>query len=84
MKLAMSAGENRHYRMDEIKGRHFIQTAERAGLPESLAREVMTEVAQQAEPVLRAVEKQLPSGFPEEIHRSVKAGLTLRLAKVAA
>jgi serine/threonine-protein kinase HipA len=37
MKLAMSVGDSRHYKIDDIKGRHFIQTAERAGLPGSLA-----------------------------------------------
>ena len=30
MKLAMFVGDNRHYRLDEIKGRHFVQTSERA------------------------------------------------------
>ena len=35
MKLAMFVGESRHYRIEDIKGRHFVQTAERAGLPRS-------------------------------------------------
>jgi len=82
MKLAMSVGDKGHYRIDEIKGRHFIQTAERAGLPAALAREVLTEVAQRAESAMNSIEKQLPRGFPEEIHRSVKAGLTLRLKSI--
>ncbi len=48
MKLAMFVGERRHYRLDEIKGRHFVQTKARAGLPGSLAKEVLEEVAQAA------------------------------------
>ena len=83
MKLAMSVGDHRHYRMDEIKGRHFIQTVERAGLPGLLANEVLTEVAQKAEPAMRAVEQQLPPGFPEEIHSSVKAAMLKRLPSVS-
>ena len=79
MKLAMSAGDNRHYRMDEIRGRHFIQTAARAGLPGALASEVLLEVAQAAEQAMNTVEKQLPRDFPEDIHHSVKVGLTARL-----
>jgi serine/threonine-protein kinase HipA len=36
LKLAMFVGDNRHYRMDEIVGRHFVQTAKRARLPDRL------------------------------------------------
>ena len=79
MKLAMSVGDSRHYRMDEIKGRHFVQTAERASLPASLAREVLAEVAGAADAAMSTIERQLPSGFPEEIHLSVKRALTTRL-----
>src|SRR5262249_15014985 len=62
MKMAMFVGDSRHYRMDQIKGRHFIQTAERAGLPGSLASEVLAEVAQAAEGTITKVKKQLPRG----------------------
>jgi len=79
MKLAMFVGDSRHYRMDEIKGRHFVQTAERAGLPGSLAKEALAEIAQAANATIAAVEEHLPRGFPEYIHNSVKAGLTARL-----
>jgi serine/threonine-protein kinase HipA len=79
MKLAMFVGESRHYRLDEIKGRHFVQTTERAGLPGSLAEEVLEEVAQVADTAISAVEKQLPRNFPGYIHDSVKAGLAKRI-----
>jgi serine/threonine-protein kinase HipA len=82
LKLAMSVGDNRHYRIDEIKGRHFIQSAERAGLPGSLASDVLTEVAQAAETAIKTVEKHLPRGFPAYIHDSVKASLTARLKNI--
>lgn len=83
MKLAMSVGESRHYRIDEIKGRHFIQTAGRAGLPESLAKDALEEVAKAAESALKRVEKELPSGFPEKVHTSVKAAVIARLQTIA-
>jgi serine/threonine-protein kinase HipA len=82
LKLAMSVGDSRHYRIDEIKGRHFIQSAERAGLPASLASEVLTEVSRAAETAINNVEKQLPRGFPKAIHHSVKAGLISRLKHI--
>ena len=79
MKLAMSVGEKRHYRIDEIKGRHFIQTVERAGLPGALAIGALEEVAKAAEGAMKEIERELPPGFPEKIHTSVKAALTSRL-----
>ena len=82
MKLAMFVGDSRHYRLDEIKGRHFVQTTERAGLPGSLAREVLEEVAHAANAAIPSVEKQLPRDFPEYIHDSVKAGLAKRLKSI--
>lgn len=82
MKLAMFVGDSRHYRMDEIQGRHFIQTTVKAGLPAALAQSVLEDVAQRAEAALKAVEEKLPSGFPEEIHASVQRGFTARLARI--
>ena len=82
MKLAMSVGDNRHYRIDEIKGHHFIQTAERAGLSGSLAHDVLADVTKTADTAMNALEKHLPSDFPEEIHVSVKEALKARLNKI--
>jgi serine/threonine-protein kinase HipA len=79
MKLAMFVGDSRHYRLDEIKGRHFVQTTERAGLPGSLAKEVLEEVAKAADAAITSVETQLPRDFPDYIHCAVKAGLADRI-----
>jgi serine/threonine-protein kinase HipA len=82
MKLAMSVGKNRHYKIDDIKGRHFVQTVERAGLPGSLAGEVLEEVAAAADNAIQTMEMELPSGFPEEIHLSVRRALSSRLREI--
>jgi serine/threonine-protein kinase HipA len=58
---------------------HGRQTTERAGLPASLAKEVLAEVAQTVDAAITILEKQVPRGFPEYIHEAVKAGLTKRL-----
>ena len=79
MKLAMFVGDSRHYRLDEIKARHFVQTTERAGLPGSLAKDVLEEVAKAADAAITSVETQLPRDFPEYIHSAVKAGLADRI-----
>lgn len=82
MKLAMFVGDSRHYRLDEIKGRHFVQTTERAGLPGALAKEVLEEVAQTAVTVMATIENQLPRNFPEFIHDSVNAALARRMKSI--
>jgi len=82
MRLAMSVGDRRHYRMDEIEGRHFIQTVERAGLPGALATSALEEVALAADTAFAAMVNQLPGDFPGEIHASVKGAFTIRRQKI--
>jgi serine/threonine-protein kinase HipA len=82
MKLAMFAGNGRHYKIDEIMGRHFIQTTERAGLSGLIAKEALAEIANAAPQAIDKVEKQLPAEFPQEIHDSVKQGLKERLQRI--
>jgi len=82
MKLAMSVGDSRHYKIEDIRGHYFIQTAKRAGLPGSLATSALEEVAAAAEGAIQKVKKELPAGFPDEIHNSVKKALESRLQKI--
>jgi len=42
-KMAMSVGNNNHYRMDEIQKRHFEETANAAGLPVGTVEEICGE-----------------------------------------
>jgi len=79
MKLAMSLGNNNHYRFEGIHVRHFVQTGEKAGLPKSLVRDTMEDIANKAEGALNTIEANLQEGFPEEIHTTVKAAVTERL-----
>ena len=83
MKLAMSAGRRRHYRIDKILARHFIQNAERAGLPKSFAISAIEEIADSAKSAMERVEARLPADFPEFIQESVKAATTARLNYLA-
>lgn len=82
MKLAMSVGDSRHYDLRYIQGRHFIQIAERAGLPGAIARGALEEVAQAAAQAMETVASELPSAFPEELHDSVQAGIISRLRNI--
>jgi serine/threonine-protein kinase HipA len=55
MKLAMSVGKSRHYRIDTIQARQFRQTGEEAGMPKSLVRSALEEIAADAETALAAI-----------------------------
>ncbi len=79
MKLAMSVGDNRHYRIDEIVPRHFVQTGACASVSKSLVRTAIEDVAARMNGAIAALEKELPAGFPQELHESIKAGIQGRL-----
>lgn len=71
MKMAMSVGDNNHYKMEEIHARHFIQTAKKAGLPDYIVQSALEETLETVGMALSKLEKKIPPSFPEEIHTSV-------------
>lgn len=79
MRLAMSVGTNRHYRLTEIQGRHFLQTGEAAGLPKALIEDAIDEMAAKAESALAGVEAVLPTDFPAAIHDAVRQAVRNRV-----
>jgi serine/threonine-protein kinase HipA len=79
MKLAMSVGDNRHYRIDEIAARHFFQTADKAGLPKALIRQAIEDIASGMAKAIDQIEAELPPRFPQSLHAAVKAGTLARL-----
>lgn len=83
MTLAMAVGKSRHYRIDTIQARHFIQTGEEARLPKSLVPSALEEIAAAAEKALARLAASLPAGFPETIHASVSAAMHSRLRSLA-
>lgn len=84
MKLAMSVGNKNHYRIDEIAGRHFVQTGEAADLPKSLMRNCVETMIGNTVHALNRVESELPPDFPDAIHQSVKTAITKRLETLKA
>ncbi|NGN43691.1 type II toxin-antitoxin system HipA family toxin [Mesorhizobium sp. CGMCC 1.15528] len=79
MKLAMSVGNSRHYRIDKIHVRHFVQTGAEAGLPKALVPNAIEEIAASASDAIAWIEKSLPKDFPAFIHESITAAVTGRL-----
>jgi serine/threonine-protein kinase HipA len=83
MKLAMAVGDKRHYVIDSILPRHFLQTAARCGLPAALVQGIIDEIGNDADRAIDAALKDLPSGFPEAIASSIVDGVRRRLALFA-
>lgn len=81
-KLAMAVGANRHYRLDTIAPRHFVQTAAAAGLPERYATDAAAAVLADAEAGIGRVLSDLPPGFPQALAASVCDGIRTRLEVV--
>ncbi|TGT71796.1 MULTISPECIES: type II toxin-antitoxin system HipA family toxin [unclassified Mesorhizobium] len=83
-KLAMSVGKNRHYSVNEIVPRHFMQTAEMAGVGAPVIRKLFEDVAANAESRFETVISSLQRGFPEEIVESLRLAIAKRAPLLAA
>jgi serine/threonine-protein kinase HipA len=79
MKLAMSAGSNRHYVLDTVRVRHYIQSAEQAGMPASVVHEIAAELVRQWPEARASAVAKLPKDFPLPIPNAIVAGVEQRL-----
>lgn len=71
MKLPMSVGQNNHYRIDQIHGRHFLQTAIRAGFSKKRALTIIEDIADRAPQALDSCASNLPNDFPPALAEAV-------------
>ena len=78
-RLAMSLGSNNHYKIRNIRGRHFAETAIEAGLSKGFAQETITDIRESFSAAFDAVLMELPKDFPLHIHESIKAAALKRL-----
>jgi serine/threonine-protein kinase HipA len=82
MKLAMAVGTNRHYRIESITTRHFLQTAQKVGLSKDTAIQAIDELVREGPPALERVLAGLPRGFPSGIAESITKGFRTRLQQL--
>jgi len=80
MTMAMSVGDSRHYRFDQIHGRHFMQTALRAGLSRKRAKDIIEEIAARAPDAVEEAANALPETFPQAIVETVSKAVMDRLS----
>jgi serine/threonine-protein kinase HipA len=83
MKLAMAVGANRHYVINTIVGRHFLQTAEHCGLPEKLARDVIEEIGDTGRTEIDKALSVLPKGFPGDVATSISEAAKSRISSLS-
>jgi len=72
LKLAISVGKSRHYRMNEIQPRHFIRTAEMSGVGTPGVRSIFESLLESFEPAFARVLNKLPKEFPSELAESIR------------
>ncbi|WP_278922457.1 HipA domain-containing protein [Pseudophaeobacter profundi] len=82
MKMAMSVGNSRHYRFDQVHGRHFVQTALRAGFSKKRTTGIIEEIAARAPKALDGAANALPKTFPQAIVDTVSETIMARLGDV--
>jgi serine/threonine-protein kinase HipA len=79
----MAVGAKRHYVIYDVATRHFIQSAEKAGIGRKLAIEVIEELIANAPSALERTLAALPGNFPREVTDSIAAALTSRTKTLA-
>jgi HipA N-terminal domain len=67
LRLAMSVGQRRHYRLDQIHPRHFRETADSAKVPTEVLERAFSELAEAGLPAIEAVADALPGDFPDRV-----------------
>lgn len=82
-KLAMSVGKNRHYAIDDIVPRHFLQTADIAGVGTPVMKAIFEDIAENVERQAQAAIAELPNGFPEPLVTSIMTAVSHRTGLVA-
>ena len=83
LKMAMAVGDRNHYAVEAITGRHFIQSAVKAGLGKAIVLEVIQDLLDTAPRALQRALSGLPNGFPSSIADSIAKGVTARLEQLA-
>lgn len=83
-KLAMglASSKGKKYAIEQIFPRHFFQTAKTVGFERSAMEEILTELANSVDDVIKRVTQQLPADFPDTISSTILEGLKARSARL--
>jgi serine/threonine-protein kinase HipA len=83
IKMAMAAqGKNRHYRWQEIHGRHWLETAKRCGFSDM--KSVLEDVMVRTPKVIEHARGIIPAGFPGPLADAILNGIKARADQLKA
>jgi serine/threonine-protein kinase HipA len=82
-RLALSVGDNRHYRMMDIRGRHFVQTGRSAGIGLAAIQGAISDVLQRAPEAANLTAAIMPDDFSFDIHDSIANAMAQRVPVLA-
>ena len=82
MKMAVAIGEGRHYVVNRIAPRHFLETAALASLPAKVVVDAFREFSESADAAIARANDSLPNDFPEGLRTSIVNGLLNRFGDV--
>jgi serine/threonine-protein kinase HipA len=77
-KLAMSVGDNRHYVVEQIQPRHFVQSADACGMPADAMHRIFEELLDTAPAAIETTLAHLPAEFPQGVVNSIVGGINAR------
>lgn len=80
-RLAMAVGVNRHYIIEGIMPRHFLQMAKVAGVPKVGVEEILDTLESSAESALERATQAMPNGFPGDIADQIAESLKARISR---
>ena len=83
-RLSMAVGKSRHYTIDSILPRHFMETALASGIGTSIIETIFAELATIVPRALEETLADLPASFPSALATSVRGGVLDRLRWLAA
>jgi len=82
MKLAMAVGDRRHYVVASVMPRHFVETAQKAGLGAGFVKTIFAELYNRMPSAITDVAAALPDWFPSQIADAIIAGIKDRLHRL--
>ncbi|WP_310622353.1 type II toxin-antitoxin system HipA family toxin [Flexibacterium corallicola] len=82
-RLAMRVGTSKHYKIEKIFPRHFIETGAACGHSKTVVQGLLADIHATALPALQQTIAELPSGFPSRLTQSLLNGVSIRLARLA-
>lgn len=78
-KLAMRLGKSRHYKVEEIVTRHFMETGVQAGLSREAIAALLDDIRSSADKAINTTYDALPRDFPAALTDSLATAITDRL-----